>query len=350
MNQRIHYALGNDGVQIAWAELGSGRPLVKAATWLTHLQYDLESPVWSHWLRFLGGSFRYIRYDERGCGMSERNVPDLGARHWLGDLERVVDAARIERPFVLLGISQGASTAIRYAVRHPERVSHLVLYGGYAVGGMRSEDAERRAMHKAVMEVVGLGWGSANPMFRQLFTARFVPSGTPAQLEWFNELCRRTTSQENTIRLLRARGEVDVRDLLAEVRVPTLVLHGDGDQVAPPSQGRMLAAHIPGATFVQLHSDNHVLLEHEPAWRDFQQAVLEFTGLATAGAGAPLPGLTSREQAILCLLREGHSNARIGWELGVAEKTVRNHLSSLYRKLGVHSRAEAIVLAHRHPG
>lgn len=349
MKQRIHYAMSDDGVRLAWAELGRGPPLVKAATWLTHLQYDQESPVWAHWLRFLGANFRYIRYDERGCGMSDRDAGDLSMPSWVDDLEDVVDAAQVERPFVLLGISQGAATAIRYTLRHPGRVSHLILYGGYAIGGNRSEDPERRALFKAVMEVAGLGWGSDNPAFRRLFTTRFVPSGTPAQIEWISELCRRTTSQASAIKLLRVRGEVDVRDQLELVRVPTLVLHCDGDQIAPLSQGRLLASRIPGATFVQLASDNHVLLEHEPAWRDFQEAVLEFTGVAGARtAPAPAANLTAREQAALHLLCEGQSNAQIAWQLGVAEKTVRNHLSNLYRKLGVRSRAEAIVLAHRH--
>ncbi len=349
MKQRIRYAVADDGVQVAWAELGRGPPLVKAATWLTHLQYDQDSPVWAHWLRFFGQHFRYIRYDERGCGMSDWNAGDLDSPHWLDDLEDVVDAACIERPFALLGISQGAATAIRYAVRHPGRVSHLILYGGYAVGGNRSEDPARRALYKAVMDVVGLGWGSDNPAFRQLFTTRFVPKATPAQIEWFNELCRRTTSQANAVALLRARGEVDVRDLLAQVRVPTLVLHGDRDQIAPLSQGRLLASHIPGAAFVQLRSENHVLLEQEPAWRDFQDAVIEFTGVrAEASQADALPSaLTARERMALRLLCEGRSNAQIAWELGVAEKTVRNHVSHLYRKLGVRSRAEAIVLTHR---
>ncbi|HET8819088.1 MAG TPA: alpha/beta fold hydrolase [Xanthomonadaceae bacterium] len=351
MRQQIHYAASGDGLRLAWAELGRGRPLVKAATWLTHLQYDQESPVWAHWLRFLGANFRYIRYDERGCGMSDRDATELSLASWVDDLAHVVDAARVERPFVLLGISQGAATAIRYAVRHPERVSHLVLYGGYAIGGNRADDPERRALFKAVMEVAGLGWGSDNPAFRQMFTTRFLPSGTPAQIEWISELCRRTTSQESAIRLLRARGEVDVRDLLDLVRVPTLVVHCDGDQIAPLSQGRMLASRIPGASFVQLDSNNHVLLEHEPAWRDFQEAVLGFTGVATGtGEAAPVADLTQREQAALHLLCEGQSNAQIAWQLGVAEKTVRNHLSNLYRKLGVRSRAEAIVRAHRHAG
>lgn len=349
MNQRIHCLETGDGVQLAWAEMGRGPPLVKAATWLTHLQYDLESPVWAHWLRFFGQHFRYIRYDERGCGLSDRSAADdLTLPWWAADLEAVVDAAAIERPFVLLGISQGAATAIRYAVKHPQRVSHLVLYGGYAVGGNRSDDPERRALYRAVMDVVGLGWGSDNPAFRQLFTTRFVPQGTPAQIGWFNELCRRTTSQANAVTLLQARGDVDVRELLGRVRVPTLVLHCDGDQIAPLAQGRLLASRIPGATFVQLHSDNHILLEHEPAWREFREALLEFTGVGASCADEALdPRLTARERGILRLLCEGHSNAHIAWVLGVAEKTVRNHVSSVFRKLGVRSRAEAIVLAHR---
>lgn len=349
MKQGVHYVSTADDVSLAWASLGRGVPLVKAATWLTHLQYDLESPVWSHWVRFLGEHFRYIRYDERGCGMSDRVVRDLDLPQWVDDLETVIEAARVTQPVVLLGISQGAATAIRYAIRHPERVSHLILYGGYAVGGLRSGDPQRLALYKAVMDVVRLGWGSDNPAFRQLFTSRFVPRGTQAQLDWFNELCRRTTSVDNAGALLQARGNVDVRDCLAQVTTPTLVLHASRDQIAPPSQGRYLASHIPGATFVQLDSDNHVLLEDEPAWLLFQQAVLEFTGMST-GAQPAEPSqsrLTARERAALGLLCEGRSNAQIAWELGVSEKTVRNHLSNLYRKLGVRSRAEAMVRAQR---
>jgi pimeloyl-ACP methyl ester carboxylesterase/DNA-binding CsgD family transcriptional regulator len=351
MKQQVRYVVTRDDVRLAWAEIGRGPPLVKAATWLTHLQYDLESPVWAHWIRFFGENFRYIRHDERGCGMSDWEAGRLGAAEWVDDLESVVDAAGIDRPFALLGISQGAATAIRYAVRHPERVSHLILYGGYAIGGHKSDNPERRALFKAVMDVIGLGWGSDNPAFRQLFSSRFAPQGTQTQIDWFNELCRRTTSPQNACELLAARGDIDVRDELAQVRVPTLVLHGTHDQIAPLSQGKLLASHIPGATFVQLDSCNHVLLEHEPAWQQFQQAVLEFTGHALAGgtAGPLAATLTARERTTLALLCEGHSNSQIGWHLGIAEKTVRNHISNLYRKLGVRSRAEAIVKAYGHP-
>lgn len=354
MKQQVRYVVTRDQIRLAWAEIGRGLPLVKAATWLTHLQYDAESPVWAHWIRFFGEHFRYIRHDERGCGMSDWNVGGLGAEHWVDDLESVVDAAALDRPFALLGISQGAATAIRYAVRHPQRVSHLILYGGYATGGYKSDNPERRAMFTAVMDVIGLGWGSDNPAFRQLFTSRFVPQGSQAQMDWFNELCRRTTSARNACELLAARGNIDVRGELARVRVPTLVLHCTKDQIAPLSQGRALASGIPGATFVQLDSCNHVLLEHEPAWRQFQEAVLEFTGQSLAGAGAArdiMAVLTERERTTLALLCEGRSNAQIAWHLGIAEKTVRNHISHLYRKLGVRSRAEAIVMAYGHgPG
>lgn len=350
MKQGIHYVATSDQVNLAWTSIGHGMPLVKAATWLTHLQYDLESPVWAHWIRFFGEHFRYIRYDERGCGMSDWKAGDLALPRWVDDLESVVEAAAIDRPFALLGISQGAATAIRYAVRHPQRVSHLILYGGYAVGGNNSEDPGRQELYKAVHEVVRLGWGRDNPAFRQLFTSRFVPQGSQAQIDWFNELCRRTTSPANASALLAARGDIDVREYLPLVRVPTLVLHASHDQIAPLSQGRLLAGRIPGATFVQLDSHNHVLLEHEPAWDAFRQAVLEFTGQPAAAAadGALAGTLTARERVALGLLCEGRSNAQIAWQLGVAEKTVRNHLSNLYRKLGVRSRAEAIVLAHRH--
>ena len=349
MQQNIRLIRASDQINLAWADSGRGMPLVKAATWLTHLQYDLESPVWRHWTRFFGEHFRYIRYDERGCGMSDWRVGDLSFPRWVEDLERIVGDAAIDRPFALLGISQGAATSIAYAVRHPERVSHLILYGGYAVGGAHeSTDPDRFALYQAVQEVVGLGWGRDNPAFRQFFTSRFIPGGSAEQLGWFNELCRRTTSPQNASALLEVRGRVDVRDLLPQVSVPTLVLHASHDQVAPLSQGKYLASQIPHAHFIELDSPNHVLLEHEPAWEAFKQAVLAFAGrLPDEVPDCRLATLTRRERQTLGLLCQGHANARIAWDLGISEKTVRNHLSHLYEKLGVHSRAEAIVLTRQ---
>jgi pimeloyl-ACP methyl ester carboxylesterase/DNA-binding CsgD family transcriptional regulator len=349
MKQQVRLLHTSDQINLAWTDSGRGMPFVKAANWLTHLQYDLESPVWRHWTRFFGEHFRYIRYDERGCGMSDWRVGDLSFPRWVEDLERIVEAAAIERTFALLGISQGAATSIAYAVRHPQRVSHLILYGGYAVGGAhQNADPDRMALYRAVQDVVRLGWGRDNPAFRQLFTSRFIPGGSAEQIGWFNELCRRTTTAENASSLLQTRGGVDVRELLPQVRVPTLVLHASHDQIAPLSQGKYLASRIPGAGFIELDSCNHVLLEDEPAWEVFRQAVLEFTGRPVDDApDAGLAALTRRERAILALLCQGHSNARIGWALGISEKTVRNHLSHLYEKLGVHSRAEAIVLSQQ---
>ncbi len=351
MKQRIRYVRTSDEVSLAWAEAGRGMPLVKASNWLTHLEYDWGSPVWRHWNAFLAGHFRYIRHDERGCGMTDWKVGDLSFPRWVEDLELVVDAAGIEQPFVLLGISQGAATAVAYAVRYPQRVSHLVLYGGYAVGTYRRGDNEATRMFKAMIEVMRVGWDKDNPVFRQMFTSRFIPESSSEQLEWFNTLCRKSTTGEIGAALMSARAEVDARDLLAQVRVPTLVLHGNRDQIVPQSEGRRLAREIPGASFVALDSCNHVLLEHEPAWGEFQQAVLEFTGqdqLKSVHGHRMLEALSRRERELLPLLCEGLSNAEIGWNLGISEKTVRNHLSHLYQKLGVHSRAATIAFVYKH--
>lgn len=351
MKQRVRYLRTADDVNLAWAESGRGMPLVRAANWLTHLEYDRESPVWRHWTGFLSGHFRYISHDERGCGMSDWQVGDLSFPRWVDDLERVVDAAGIDRPFALLGISQGAAAAVAHAARHPRRVSHLILYGGYVVGTYHRGDADAIRIFDAIVELLRRGWNARNPVFRQLFTSRFIPEGNDAQVEWFNELCRKSTTGEIAAALMHARGNVDAREYLPQVRSPTLVLHAGHDQVVPVAEGRRLAREIPGAEFVQLDSRNHVLLEHEPAWQDFMDAVLAFTGQATpAGAhdADALSRLSPRERDILPLLCRGLSNAQIGWELGISEKTVRNHLSHLYDKLGLHSRASAIAFAHAH--
>lgn len=349
MKQRVRFVRSADGIELAWMESGRGRPLVRAANWLTHLQYDLESPVWRHWTRFLGGEFRYLRHDERGCGMSDWQVGDLSFPRWVEDLERVVEAAGFTEPFILLGISQGAATAAAYAARHPTRVSHLILYGGYAVGTYRREDAESAVRFRAITDLIRTGWDGENPVFRQLFTSRFIPEGDRQQLDWFNALCLKSTTGEIGAALMEARGNIDARAELGLVSTPTLVLHADRDQVVPLTEGRRLAREIKGAEFVQLRSSNHVLLEHEPAWREFMDAVLEFTGrglLAPSSHQAPGPGPSRRELEILPLLCKGLSNAEIGFILGISEKTVRNHLTHLYRKLGVHSRAAAIALWH----
>lgn len=351
MKQRLRFLATADGVTLAWAQTGQGLPLVKASNWLTHLEYDWQSPVWRHWTEFLAEHFRYIRYDERGCGMSDWEVGDLSFPRWIEDLEAVVGAAKLDEPFALLGISQGAATAVAYAARYPERVSHLILYGGYAVGARKRGNSEGAQIYEAMQELARLGWGKDNPAFRQLFTSRFIPDGTEEQIGWFNDLCTKTTLPEIGAELISMRAQVDDSHLLPEVRSPTLVLHASRDEVVPFAEGKRLAREIPDAIFVRLESRNHILLEHEPAWREFQQAVLEFTGRARAGE-APQAGklepLTRREREAYALLCEGCTNAQIAWKLKISEKTVRNHISSIYDKLGVRSRAEAIVFAHEH--
>jgi pimeloyl-ACP methyl ester carboxylesterase/DNA-binding CsgD family transcriptional regulator len=346
-NQRIRYLRTGDGVRLAWAEAGQGPVLVKAANWLTHLDYDWESPVWRHWIHFFTEHFRFVRYDERGCGMTDWDVGDLSVERWVEDLEAVAEAAEVREPFALLGISQGAVACIAYAVRHPERVSHLLLYGGYARGTYRRGDTEKERLYRALIEIVRLGWGKDNPAFRQVFTSRFIPGGTDEQIDWFNELCRKTTSPEIAARLLESRAEVDVMNLLGDVRAPTLVLHSRDDDVVSIKEGRVLAAGIPGAQFVELDSKNHVLLENEPAWERFCDEVLEFVGLKgrVRGEDPAFASLSAREREVLTLIVEGLSNAELAGRLGISEKTVRNHVSNLFDKLGVWTRAQAMVFA-----
>src|SRR5215813_12294041 len=345
--QRIRYLRTADGVQLAWAEAGTGPVIIKAANWLTHLEYEWESPAWRHWIRFFSDHFRYIRYDERGCGMTDRNVGDLSLERWVGDVEDIVAAANLTEPFTMLGISQGGAICVAYAVKHPERVSKLVLYGGYARGPFRRGDADRASFYQAMIDLVRLEWGSDNPTFRQVFTSRFIPGGTDEQLGWFNDLCRKTLTPEIAAKLLESRAMIEVTDLLAEVRAPTLVLHACGDVVVPITEGHILPAGIPGAQFVELDSKNHVLLEHEPAWKRFCDEVLEFTELksSTVGEDAAFTSLSPREREVLLLITQGLGNAQIAERLSISEKTVRNHVSHLFDKLGVWTRAQAIVFA-----
>jgi pimeloyl-ACP methyl ester carboxylesterase/DNA-binding SARP family transcriptional activator len=272
----IEYVRGRDGVRLAWSSAGSGATLVKAATWLSHLEFDRESPVWGHLVRELARDRRCVRYDERGCGLSDRDVDDLSFDSWVRDLETVVDAAA-EGPVALLGMSQGAPIAIAYAVAHPERVSRVVLHGGYARGRLvRSRTPEARAEAEAMARLAELGWGSADPAFRQYFTNQFIPGGTPEQHRWFNELERISTSPENAARFMREFAVIDVVDLLGQVRCPALVLHSRDDLRVPVEESRLIAAGIPDARFVEIASRNHLLLEDEPGWRHWLVEVRPF--------------------------------------------------------------------------
>lgn len=348
LRQTIRYVHATDGVRLAWAEAGAGPVLVKAANWLTHLDYEWESPVWRHWMRFFSTHFRFVRHDERGCGMSEWEVGRLTVEQWIDDLESIVDAARPAEPITLLGISQGTVACLGYAIRHPERVARLIVYGGYARGALRRSTPLRQQAYEAMVNLARADWGSDNPTFRQVFTSRFIPEGTPEQLQWFNDLCLKTTSGEIAARLFEARATMDVSEWLSQITTPTLVMHARGDAVVPVAEGQLLASGIAGAQFVELDSRNHILLEHEPAWQRFQDEVLAFVQPGEIATGSPFTALSGRERQVLALIAEGLGNADIAERLQISEKTVRNHASNVFDKLGVWSRAQAIVFARDH--
>lgn len=273
--QKVHFCTACDGVRIAYALVGSGPPIVKAANWLSHLELDWDAPIWSPLFRELAGDHQVVRYDERGNGLSDWDVDNISFEAFVTDLETVVDATGLDR-FALLGISQGAAVSIAYAVRHPERVSQLVLFGGYAAGWRINATEKTIREREAVMTLTATGWGQDNPAYRQIFSSTFMPSATAEELNWFNEFQRRTTSPENAVRFLSAFGDIDVRDQLAKVRVPTLVIHSMGDLRIPVNTGRDIAADIPNAEFLGLESDSHLLLGREPASAVFVNAVREF--------------------------------------------------------------------------
>lgn len=344
MSQQVRFCVAADGVRLAYAVHGSGPPLVRVATWLTHLDLDWESPIWRHWLDSLGERHTVVRYDERGCGLSDSELGDLSIDTWIGDLEAVVDAAGLDR-FTLLGVSQGAAVAVGYAALHPERVSDLVLYGGYARGrrlrGQRAED-------DALIAAIRAGWLKADPTFRHVFSTMFLPNGTPEQMAWYEDLLQISTTAETAVRLFEVRGSLDVRDLAPSVSARTLVVHARDDRVVPVEEGRLLATLIPGARLVLLESSNHILLADEPAWPYFVSELHAFLGIgAAAGARVAPAALSARELEVLELVAAGLTNEEIAGRLYLSVRTVERHLSNVYAKLGVSGKAGRAAAAAR---
>jgi pimeloyl-ACP methyl ester carboxylesterase len=275
LRQEIQFCTSGNGVRIAYAKVGRGSPLVKAGNWLNHLEYDWESPVWSHMLKWLASEHQLVRYDARGNGLSDWDVQDISFDAFVRDLEAVVDAAGLKR-FALFGASQGCAVSIAYAAKYPERVSKLVLYGGFARGRRLRGDPLDVEQADAMITLMRTGWGQENPAFRQVFTSLFMPGGTPEQARWFNDLQRNTTSPENAVRIRLVSDYMDVTKLLPQITVPTLVLHCHGDVVQPFEEGRILASGIPGARFVGLEGQNHLILDSDPGWHRFQQEITAF--------------------------------------------------------------------------
>lgn len=277
--QRVGYSRASDGTRIAWARIGSGKPLIKAANWLNHLELDWDSSIWSPLFQELARDHCLIRYDERGNGMSDWDVADLSFEAFVTDLDCVVSASGCER-FPLLGLSQGVAVAIEYAARYPDRVSHLVLWGGYACGWRVDGSPNEKAEREAVITLVGQGWGREDPSYRQIFSRAFLPSGTEAEIAAFDEFQRRSVSAANAVRFLQVFADIDVRHRLADVRCPVLVMHARGDRRVPYTKGAEIAAAIPGAEFVTLPTDNHLLLGREPSSELFVAHVRQFLGAA----------------------------------------------------------------------
>lgn len=273
-DQTIAFCRSADGVRIAYAVAGTGPPLVRPATWLTHLQHDWVSPLWRPLLTALAASHTVVRYDERGCGLSERDVDRFDVDAWVEDLEAVVDALGLER-FPLYGQSQGVAVAVAYAARHPERVSRMVLYGGFVRGAVRNPRVDTTTV-TALRTLTRSGWGGTNPAFRRIFANMMVPEANPDELRWFDDVQSSSTSPDNAVRLIDACLHLDVRDAAARLDVPTLVLHATDDAMVPLKEGMLVASTIPGARFVPLDSANHVLLPREPAFAHMLAEVEEF--------------------------------------------------------------------------
>lgn len=350
MKQHIQFCKSADGTNIAYATSGSGPPLVYIANWLTHLKLDWNSPLWSHWFRELSRGHTLVRYDARGNGLSDRDVNHLSVEAWSQDLAAVAKDLELER-FPILGFCQGGATAIAYAVQYPERVSRLVLFNSYVRGAYHervSEDEKREA--DALAEMIEVGWGRKASAFRQLFANLLVPGASLEQVRWYAKLQKRTVSPEIATRLWKAFHTLDMRDLAPQVEVPTLIFHVEGNKIVDFEEGRKLASLIPDARFVPLEGVNHVLLEEDSAWPSFLAEMRGFLGTKyfTPSRSDPrdaVARLTPREGEVLTLLARGLDNSQIADHLVLSPKTVRNHVSRIYRKLDVDTRAQAIVPA-----
>ena len=356
--QEIRFLRAGDGVRLAYAIHGNGPPLVNVACWLSHLQFDWESPVWRHLLQDLGSISTLVRYDERGSGLSDWQIGDYSLDARVNDLESVIDQLGFGR-VDLLGMSQGGPVAIAYAARHPERVNHLILLGTQDRGPLTVRlPAETMVEFETFLNLIRIGWARENPVFRRVFTNLFIPTATEEQVRWFDDLQRMSTSTENAARMWVERAKVDVSALLGQVRAPTLVFHALNDQAIGFGAGRRVARGIPGARFVPLESGNHILLSHEPAWARFVDEVRDFLAQGEGETDGRLDyvraGLSARELEILRLAAEGRTNVEIGHALTLSVRTVERHLSNAYDKLGVSGKAAraaavARVVAHAAP-
>ncbi len=342
-NVQVRYCKSFDGAQIAYAVSGQGPRVVLLPSWLTHLEYQWRCPAWRPWLDALSSRYTLLRYDPRGCGLSERNVDNLSFDCWVRDFAALVDEVQWDR-FAVIGICQGGPTAIEFAARQPGRVERLVLYGTYARGKNRRTVPMEPKAAKIMLEMMELGWGQQDHAFMRAFASQFQPQGGLDHLRSWCELQCVAASPASAVQLTQRMFDLDVQAAAARIECPTLVAHSERDAAVPVEEGRLLAQLIPGARYVQLSSANHFMLAEEPAWATLVDALHAFLPQPSTLDGA-FAELTERQRELLHFLARGLDNHQIGAHLGISEKTVRNHVSSIFAKLEVESRAQAVVIA-----
>jgi pimeloyl-ACP methyl ester carboxylesterase len=337
----LQFARLPSGARLAWARSGRGPVLVRVAHWLTHVEHEWDSRIWHPWVARLSSFSTLVRYDERGYGFSDAAPTEREGAICLEDLAAVAQQAVPSGPMALLGVSGAAPIALAYAAQHPQRVSRIILLGGYLVGQLaREHNTEATAYFEATLKLMELGWGRNQAEVQQFFTQRLVPEASPAEMDSLNELQRLACNGVQAAAFMRTRARLDVRALAAQVQCPVLVLHAQGDRIVPLSSGRELAASLPRARFEVLSTQNHLPTPGSPAFEHLMTAIQGF--LAEDGAAAP-PALTPRERQLCAYVAKGLDNAQLAAHLGLSEKTVRNMLSLLYAKLGVEGRSQAVV-------
>lgn len=349
---QVRFCTTRDEVQIAYASRGRGPVMVKTPNWMNHVELDVHSQVWRAWIERFEQDRTLVRYDARGCGLSDRTPRQMSFDTSQLDLEAVVEAAGLHR-FILYGASQGAAIAIEYAARHPDRVTHLVLCGAYLQGAWkRPALAAVREEAAALLKLVELGWGRENSAFRQVFASQFIPGASAEQLAAFDEIQRRTVSPETAAALLRTFYDLDVTAAARRVRCPTLVLHATQDARIPFEEGRRTASTVPRAELVPLDTRNHILLQQDPAWRrhfdeidQFMERHPDIAARQPDRTELPFDDLTAAERRVVDLVASGTGNRDIATRLQIAEKTVRNHINHIFSKLGLSERSQLIVLA-----
>lgn len=348
--QSVHFTTTPDSVRIAYAIAGKGPPIVRVPSWMTHLEYDWDNPLLNHWLKELTQHNTLVRFDQRGVGLSDRDVADISFDAWVSDMETVVDAAGLER-FAIWGNSQAPAVAVAYAVRHPERVSHMVFLGSYCRGLLVRDPSPAQEERCATLrKLIELGWGQNNAEFLQVFAAQFMPSGSSKIWNLVNEMTRRATSPATAVRIRRVVEHLDVSTLAKRVSCPVLVLHSRGDAAAPWEEGRLMASLIPGAELVTLDSVNHIVFADEPAWLPMLAALRRFLAQhdgnhAHTPTAVHFGELSDRERQVLELIARGLDNAEIAQRLCISPRTVRNHITRVFAKVGATNRAQAIVRA-----